>query len=340
MQELRAVLFPHSCMSEANLKKVLSFFDKAILFQPWFLERVPPMAMEQPGLIKVANPREDCRPEQGFRSLLAEYKQWMKSNYERGLASFPAIALDRQESDSPTWEIRSMIRNMGKSPEEDQRAKSMKRHLALHLAEEMEEEQQSAVNVLRSMKGLDSPLRGALEEEDVPGLLGDLPGPESGDFFSEGRLAQILDAWFGLFGGEVMGHDPLITMNPRVMNYLTEIWEEFASEPPGSPMTNFALLSPDLSSLARQEFLGRREVLFAEDARREAVADFFRDPEANFPRGKDLDKTPESGSGYLRWTFSPFPLRGHRKIPKQYEFIRSLSGKIVGFVEEEETHGH
>ena len=329
MEKPKAILFPHCNVSEANLKRVLSFFEKVTLFQPWFLEKLPPMAKEWRGLIEVANPREDFRPEEGFRGLLAEYKQWMRNNYEKIPASF---ALDREETDSPTWEIRSMIRNVGKPGGVDQRAKSLKWHFSLHLAEEMEEEQQSAGNLLRSIKGLDSPLRGALEDEDVPGFLGDLP--QGVHFFSEERLAQILEAWFALFGEKVRDHDPFVTTNPRVMNYLSEIWEEFSSETEGSRPASFTLVSPDLSSLMQQDFLEKREALFKDDVRRKVLADFFRDPEANFPRGKDLGKTPESGSGHLRWTFSYFSRHGGRKIPTRYEFIKRLSGKTVGFVEE------
>lgn len=339
MQNLRAVLFPHAYVSESKLKKVLSFFEKAVLFQPWFLEKTPPMARERPDLIELANPPEDCRPEKGFRTLLAEYKEWMRRNFAQGRASFPAVALNQPESDSPTWEIRSMIRNPEKSPGDDERGKCLKRHLTLHLAEDMEEGSQSAETLLRAVKGLDSPLRGALGEEDATAFLGDLPGLRSEDFFSEGRLAQVLDAWFGLFEDQATGQDPLITVNPRVMVHLAEVWEEFASEKPGSGLMSFTLLCPDLSSLPHQEFLERREASFAEDPRRKAVLGFFRDPEANFARVKDLAETPVSASGYLRWTFSRFPFRGDMRVPKRYEFIRRLSGKTVGLVEEEQSRG-
>ena len=339
MKKLRAVLFPHSYVSEANLKKLLSFFEKVTLFQPWFLEKVPPLAKEWPDLIEVGNPREDFKPEEGFTGVLGEYRQWMMSDYEPGNASFPAADLDRLEDDSPSWEIRSMIRNGGKSTREEQTRKVWKWHLALHLAAEMEEEQRSAVNLLRSVAGQDSPLKGALEEEDVPGLLADLPGMEGENFFSEERLAQILDAWFALFGQKARGDDPLMTMNPQVMKTVMEIWEEFASEKEESRPMRFTLVTPDLSRLAQQAFLERREALFVEDGRRKAVADFFRNPEANFSQGRDLLNTPKSGSGYLRWTFVSFSHPGDRRIPKRYDFIRQLSGKTVGLMDETETNG-
>jgi hypothetical protein len=339
MQNLRAVLFPHSCVTEVNLKKVLSLFEKVTLFQPWFLEKAPPMAKELPDLIEVANPRDDLKPKEHFKGLLAEYRQWMRSNYDQGPAPVRAFALDRPEADSPTWEIRGMIRNMGKTSEEDETAKALKWHLALHLAEEIEEEQQSAVNLLRSMDGLDSPLKGALEEEDVPGLLGDLPGLESEHFFTEERLAQILDAWFALFGEKVRGDDPLITMNRQVMKYATEIWEEFAPEGEGSRPLSFTLASPDLSPLGRREFLEKRKALFTDDARRKAVADSCRDPEANFPHVRDLGCKPESGTGCLCWTFVTFPHFGDRRIPKRYAFIKQLSRKTLGLMGEPDTDG-
>jgi hypothetical protein len=335
MKNLRAVLFPHPYVSEVRLKRVLSLFEKVTLFQPWFLEKATPLAKEWPDLVEVADPGDEFKPKEGFKGLLAEYKQWMRSNYRQGLASIQAFARDGLEADSPTWEIKSMIRNMGRTRGKDETAKALKWHLALHLAEEMGEEQQDTADLLRSVEELGSPLKGAVEEENVAGLPGDLPGLESEHLFSEERLAQILDAWFALFGKKVRGGEALITVNPRVLKFVTDTWDEYAAGGQESRPPEFNLESADLSPLGKQEFLEKRESLFTEDKRRKAVADFFRDPGTGFHAG-DLRDRPESYASRVRWTFAYFPSLGEKRIPGRYEFIRQLSGKTVGLMGEAE----
>jgi hypothetical protein len=336
IQTLTAFIFPHAYLSDANLKRVLSFFDKVTLFQPWFLEKEPLIAREYPDLVEVANPREDFKPKEGYKSLLAEYRHWAETNYERGFPAFPAYARERLEDGAHTWEIRSMIRNAGKPAEEDGTEKTLKSHLALHLAEEMEEERQAAANLLRSMEAWGSPLKDAVEKH-LPGFVEDLPRIESASFYSEERLAQILDAWFTLFGEKVQDRVPLITMNPQLMKFVGETWEEFAPGKEEADSTCITLQSPDLSPLTGQAFLERREALFARDKRRQRIAEFFSGSGAAFPPGADSGVVPESDTGYLRWTFLSLPDLGDWKMPKRHEGIRKLSGKAVGLVEE--AHG-
>jgi len=337
MQKLTAFIFPHAYLSDGNLKRVLSFFDKVTLFQPWFFEKMPPMARECPDLVAVENPREDVRPKEGFKSLLADYRHWAETNYERGLPVFAAYARDRQENESHTWEIRSMIRNAGKSSEKDEAEKALKSHLALHLAEDMEEERQGAAHLLKSVEEFGSPLKGAVEE-DLPGFVEELPRIDSEPFYSEERLTQILDAWFALFGEKVRDRVPFLTMNPQVMKFVKETWEEFAPERENAGYRSITFRSPNLSALTGHAFLTGREALFAEDKlRRKALAEWFSESGAAFPPETDLGDVPKRDTGYLRWTFLSFPDLGDWKMPKRYERIGELSGKILGLVEEAEA---
>jgi hypothetical protein len=70
MRELGAV--PHSCVSETDFKKVLSFFRKVTVFQPWFMDRDIPMPKEWPDLVRVENPPGEFMPGENFRALLDE----------------------------------------------------------------------------------------------------------------------------------------------------------------------------------------------------------------------------------------------------------------------------
>jgi len=329
-------LFPHPHASEVNLKKVLSLFDRVTLFQPWFLEKAPPLAKEWPNLVEVEDPGDELRPKQDFKRLLAEYSQWMRNNYRHGLASFPAFSLDDSEVDFPTWEIKRMIRDRGISRGKDEAQKVLKWHLALHLAEEMEQAQENAADLIKSVEELGSPLKGAIEEDTVPGLIGDLSGPEKGDIFSEERLRQIIEAWFALFGEKARGGKALITLNPQVMKFVTETWDEHGTGGQGERRLHFELESPDLSPLGKQEFLEKRGTFFIRDKRRESVADFICNPGTKF-HASDSDRKPENYPGSLRWTFTYFPPLGDKKIAGRWGFIKKLSGKTVGFMEKVKT---
>jgi len=225
-RNLQAAIFPHASISEENLKKVLSLFEKVTLFQPWFMEKTPSFAGDSPHTVQVVNPPERLKPGEHFRTLLAEYRQWVQGSRGIGLPAFLAFARERFQNPA-VYEIRGMIRTMGKPVEEDQTAQALQCHLTLHLAEELEEEQKTAQALLHAATRLDPPLRGAIEGEDGPGLLGGAAGLERESFFTEDRLAQILDAWFCLFGEKVPDRVPLITTEPQVMQFLRETWEEF-----------------------------------------------------------------------------------------------------------------
>ena len=230
-RKLEAAIFPHASISEENLKKVLSLFEKAILFQPWFMEKAPSFGGDSPQRVQVLNPPERLKPGEHFRTLLAEYRQWVEGNQGTGLPAFLAFARERFQNPA-VYEIRGMIRTMGKPVEEGRTSEALQCHLTLHLAEELEEEQRSAQALLHAASRLDSPLKGAIEGEDAPGLLGGVTGFERESFFTEDRLAQIIDAWFCLYGEKVPDRVPLITLEPQVMQYLRETWEEFALETP------------------------------------------------------------------------------------------------------------
>jgi hypothetical protein len=333
-QNLQAAIFPHSSLSEVNLKKVLSLFEMVVLFQPWFAEKAPSMAEDSPDMVKIVNPPERLKPKEDFRNLLAEYRQWVRVNNERGFPAFLAYAQDRFREELPIYEIRGMIRNTGKTVEEDEIARVLKWHLLLHLAEELEEEQQSTETLLRAIGGLDSPLKGVLEEEDVSGSLSDFPGLERETLFTDERLAQILDAWVSLYGEKVPGRGPLVTVKPQVMRYLAETWGEFVLKGQGAGLPGFTFKSPDLSTLERNEFLKRREKVFAVAGMRQAVADFCHDPGMSFPHPEVPADEAARATGGLEWTFVYLPPTGEGKFPRRCEFMNGFSGKIIGLVQD------
>jgi hypothetical protein len=336
MRNFQAVLFPHSFAPDVDIKRVLSVFQEVSLFQPWFMDKPLPMATELPGLVHVLTPAEHLRPPENLKGLLAEYRQWIRTNDEKAFSSFLAFTGARVEADSPSWEIRSMVRRMGQAVEGPEKAISLKWHFILHLAAETEEEQREAEKMLKSLGSLGSPLKDALEEKDPPGLLSDLPGLDREVIFSEDRLTQILEAWAGLFSDKVPAEWPLITFSPQVMKYVTYTWEGFIPACKGPRPSSLELTFPDLSALSQREFLDKREAFFKENNVLKAIAEFCHDPGDNVSNLEDpADRLcPPSSQGSLRLALAYlFPLC-ERRIPRRYEFMKHFSGKIIGLVEE------
>jgi len=97
-----------------------------------------------------------------------------------------------------TWEIRGELRRKKSQPHEARRQHTLKWHLFLHLAHEIEEERREAEELLRTLKEKASPLKGLIEEEEPPGPLSDLPQLEGSLVLSETGMNQVLEAWFSL----------------------------------------------------------------------------------------------------------------------------------------------
>jgi hypothetical protein len=337
-QDLQAAIFPHASVSEGNLKKVLSLFERVMLFQPWFMDAVAFMGKYSPHMIQVLNPPERLKPGEEFRSLLNEYRQWIRINDDRGFPAFWAYTRDRVQ-DPRIDEIRGMIRNPGKPVEKDEKAGALQWHLTLHLAEELEEQQESMETLLRAVGGLDSPLKGALEDQDIPGLLRDMPDLEGETFFTEERLAVILDAWVSLYGEQIPGGWPLVTLKPQVLKYVRETWEEFALEDRGTGLPGFTFLSPDLSNLEMEDLPQRREAVFNGTELRQAVAGFCHDPGKISPNLKSPVDKPARVATDLQWTFLYLPPHGGKKLPRKYQFMKGFSGRVIGLVQETARHG-
>jgi hypothetical protein len=336
-RNLPCVIFPHASLSEGNLKRVLSLFDRVTLFRPWFLEGAA-LAEKYPSpMVQAFDPPERLKPREEFKSLLAEYRQWIRVNKGGGFPAFLAYAQDRSR-DPRIYEIRGMIRNMGNPLEQDEKSRILQWHLTLHLADELEGDRESTESLLRGVERLGSPLQGAIEDEDMPGLLSDVPDMARETFFTEERLATVLDAWVSVHGEQIPGRGPLVTVNPQVMQFLKDGWEEFVLEGRVTGLPEFSFLSPDLSPLEMPDLLARRETALDGTGLREAVAGFCDDPDKGSPLLALPADEPEGKLGGLEWTFVYLLPHGEKSLPRKYRFMKGLSGKILGLVKDAGQH--
>lgn len=224
-----AVLFPEPNAPEGALKVILAFFESVKICRPWFMEESVPFL--ESGRVHVLYPPDDLKPSGDFKKLLVEYRTWIRTSHNKGFDAFLAFKEQRSHGEEASWEIRADLRRKQAGPEEERRILALKWNLTLHLAHEIQEKGKEAEDLLRGLKGKDSPLKGVIEEREHQGLLSDLPEEEGTPFLSEAEMSQVLVAWFSLFGGHLTSQDALLTLSSPVFQYLCDTWQEWGEGP-------------------------------------------------------------------------------------------------------------
>lgn len=259
-----AVLFPHSHLPAHILRKILSLFWPLTLFQPWFMERPNPLpAVDKTNAVQILYPPEEMRPGGDFAARLKAYRQWMENHLDRGLTGSLNAIQEGELTENSTWEIRRMIRKDRVQREVPGEDPILKWHLILHLAQESEDHRLEAEALLAAMKGGDVPLKGAVDDsEHLQGLFQDLPSFEMDPGPNENRIVQVLEAWFGLFGGYLRGEEFLVTWDRHIMDYVRSQQEAMGAEAGASrvPLVGFAF--PDLSRHPLEEITEMKRDLF------------------------------------------------------------------------------
>lgn len=261
MESLPAILFPHACLPEADIKKVLSFFGPLTLFQPWFMEPPPFLEqMEERNVLRVMCPPEDLNPGQGFKTLMHEYRDWSTYHQDRGYTEFLKVTRAEESRRESTWTIRGRLRKGEQEVPAHREAQALKWHFLLHLAREIDDQRQEADDLLASLKRSGSPLAGSIEEPLNP--LADLPQFREGPPLPGYPVAQVVEAWIGLFGGH-LNHPKkealLVTRNPQVLEYVQERREEQGMHGLESPPVSIHFSWPDLSHKDLDDLFGTRD---------------------------------------------------------------------------------
>jgi len=269
-----AILCPESSVSERTLKGILSLFGSVKICRPWFMDE--PVPFSQSGAVQILYPAEDLKPSGDFKKILAEYRGWIRTSHDKGFDAFLAYGEKMSHGEEATWEIRRELRRGRDIRDEDRRKNASKWNLLLHLAQEIREQRGEAEELLKTLKGKDSPLKGVIEEEGIPGPLADLPEREDSPLLPGAGMSQVLEAWFSLFKMHLSDEEILLTLSPGVFQYLCDTWEEWGE------------------GLAEGDLLRDAVVL------------------RHFPL---LERSPVNA------------------------IARHLSGKTIGHIEEEQTHG-
>jgi hypothetical protein len=242
LTDLPVILFPHTCITEADSKKILAFLGRLTICQPWFMDGPMPKAeSKDSSSIRIIRPPEGLKPEGNFKRLLAEYRLWIRQNRDKGHTAFLNAIREAGLSEDNPWEIRQMIRQTGKDYPVSQKDNALKWHLILHLAREFEENRLEAEEMLNRVKKQESPLAQALGD-GVPaqGLFEDLPQREIHSSLNKNHLGQVFEAWLGLFGDHLQNCGPLITPNRHVMQYAIDFFEDETGQRPEEEEGSFS----------------------------------------------------------------------------------------------------
>lgn len=260
MNDLPAILFPHTYVRETDIKRALSFLGPVTICLPFNMEPRKELGpFSETALLKINYPPAELQPNGRFRKILAEYYQWLNENPDRD----SLLALQAQQislSEEHLWEIRQGIKkNRSKAPPavEDN---SLAWNFVLHLAYEVDANRAEADDVLDRIIRTQSLLQGALEEEDSSAsLFKDLPRSEAYPYLNENLLELIVEAWLGLFRATIEDFQLLFTPDPYVMSGLQEAIEEnLANGLAGRKLVEYNFKVPDLSRHSSQELIDKR----------------------------------------------------------------------------------
>ena len=227
MTERSLMLFPHSFITVEKLKKINTLASSLTICQPWFMDTPIPFRDENDfSRVNILRPSTDLKPENDFKKLFTQYQTWAMQNRDKDYSGF-LIAFQEMNTEDKAWDIRKMIRKPGATAETDTEEQALKWHLVLHLAREIEENLQEVEGMLYRLKQEGSPLRDALEDESATkDLFDDMPLSDTNSLFSEHHISQVIEAWFGLFGEHVSDGKLLITLDRKVLDYVTGIFDD------------------------------------------------------------------------------------------------------------------
>jgi hypothetical protein len=215
------------------VKGMRSLFRSLTVCVPWHMEG--PFPGDETGdtaFVHILRPPEDLKPQADFARLFSEYHLWMRQHQDKGYAGFLKMAGEMARSQDTLWDIRGRIRRMGESSSGPKEHLPLKWHLILHMARRIEEARGEAEAALEKVKRQRPPLQEALEKGAlIRDLFDDLPSYRTEPIMEPGHLRQVFEAWFDLFGKRVQDTGPFVTLDPHIMTYVTDLFEERVSEP-------------------------------------------------------------------------------------------------------------
>jgi hypothetical protein len=229
-----AMLFPHCFIDQDRLKGAIGLFGSLEICLPWEMNlKADTVREEAAPFVKVLRPPEALKPGPGFGRRLGEYREWIRHHEDKSVLTFLSSLQSYDPSEEKSWEIRKSMRGQRGQAETILEDQGLKHHLVLHLAAETEESLHTAESLIDVLKTSGSPLNGALDaEEERPGLFDDLPSLKDHSVWQRHQWSQIVEAWFGLFHQHLTDRRMLLTLDPRLTDFIEERFEKAPGDGP------------------------------------------------------------------------------------------------------------
>ena len=222
MAHIPIVLFPHTHVETRLLERLIDTFGSLTLCQPWFTEPAVLSDHVEKSSLEIRFPPEALKPKEDFNRLLSEYQGWMMENQGKSRPATYATG----NTENETWNIRKAIRDTGKDADDPAVGNTLKWHMVLHLARNLEEERETAQTLLQKAAKTKSPLAEAMErDEQIPDMFEDLPLSAAYPYVTDHHLKIIFEAWFGLFGNRIETEAELLTLDRQVMTYASNLFD-------------------------------------------------------------------------------------------------------------------
>ncbi len=227
-----AMLFPHCFIDQDRLKGAIGLFGSLEICLPWEMNLKADSVIEEAApFIKLLRPPEALKPGLGFGRRLAEYREWIRTHEDKSVLVFLSSLPHDDSSEEKSWEIRKRMRGELGQAETIHEDQALKYHLVLHFATETEESHHTAESLIDVIKASRPPLSGALDAEEEPlGLFDDLPSLKDQSLWQGYQWTQIVEAWFGLFYQHLADKKILLTLDPRLTDFLKERFEKALGE--------------------------------------------------------------------------------------------------------------
>lgn len=332
-------LFPHSQCPGSIIEKVISFFGTVNVYLPWMMKT--PDIFDNIS-IEISRPPVYMKPGDYFVAMLAEYRRWAERNNDRNYIELLKFSPADKLTDNKTWEIRQMLGNRVESHSGKEDA--IRWHLLLHLAGDIEEKRLEAGKLLRALKDKKAPLDGSIEDNsDIKDLLRDLHDLGTVSVLNDWNLIQILEAWFGLFGGYLDGNELLITYDRQVMDYLAERWDALCPENVSTVNPVIGFNVPDLSGYTpevQENIQMKNDIARILGEIKDLIITIGKDPTHNLIAldrlSHELDKAVQrtSSESALRLTIKYlYPIKG-KVLSESDSVLGHLFNRIIMLVEE------
>ncbi len=228
MDKSSATIFPHGCIEQSLLDRVLASFDPVSICLPWYID-TPPFLSDTHYKSHVYIHRPDYKPPEDFERLLNEYRLWIRQHTDKGFTKFLAARHETGQDKETIRQIRQTILRMERGEGQDMEDTSaLKSHVILHLAMENEQTVRETDQMLNRIKAQKSPIADALEDDvrSSVTIFDDFPVSTTWPSIPDHLIKPVLEAWICLFRNMVPENEPLLTFDPDIFQYIKGLFKD------------------------------------------------------------------------------------------------------------------